>query len=30
MLSVYQKLYKGVTNFSEEAELNSAPSTPYG
>jgi len=29
MLSVYQKLYRGVTNFAEEAEMNSAPSTPY-
>jgi len=28
MLSVYQKLYKGVTDFSEEAEMNSAPNTP--
>ena len=29
MLSVYQKLYRGVTNFAEEAEMDSAPSTPY-
>ena len=28
MLSVYQKLYKGVTDFSEEAELKSASYTP--
>src|SRR5439155_12810142 len=29
MLSVYQKLYRGVINFAEEAEMDSAPSTPY-
>ena len=28
MLSVYQKLYKGVTDFSEEAEINSVSYTP--
>jgi glycosyltransferase involved in cell wall biosynthesis len=28
MLSVYQKLYDGVTNFSEESEMNSAFSAP--
>ena len=28
MLSVYQKLYKGVRDFSEEAEMNSASYTP--
>ena len=28
-LSLYQKLYNGVTNFSEEVEMNSVSSTPY-
>lgn len=28
MLSVYQKLHDGVTDFSEEAEMNSVSSAP--